>query len=887
MGPYRLDARIAAGGMGRVYLGVSAGGRRVAVKVMLPEYAGDPEFRQRFKREVEAAMLVGGHYTAHVVAADPDADVPWMATQYIDGLSLETAVQRGGPLSTSEVCGLGAALAEGLASIHRRGLVHRDLKPANILLAADGPRIIDFGVARSAGVTRVTQAGTVIGTPAYMSPEQVDDGDAGPPSDVFSFGGVLVYAAVGQPPFAAPNVPALIHAIATKTPDLRSLPGPLRDIIAACLAKNPRARPTPVSLVTAFGAIATASPDLPGYSGPRAGRHEHLQATVTPTPSPGLPAQPRSFALPSQPLQRPRPPSPQPSRLQVRPADDSWWQLAADPAGHWIAAADSDGTIAVWDTASALPIRSWPVRTPLCALAAGRDDWLASCGEHGNLQLWDVRTGTAGAALDLGRDVSVLALDWPVGLLVTGGADRVLRVWDVVDPREPVPLTVLPCPAQPTAIALDAGGRVAAGCADGRLRVWDLRAGPDVPPEEQQVQSGPVLAVAWDAASNRWLSSGADGTGPLRAAALSAAGYGALIDPGRGRIQVFPLDDPARQRRMTGTSATLTGAALAGPGLLVMGGTDGGLHAWDGGRRVLRSLLSPARAVTAVAAEPRAARVAVCDDSGQVTAFGVTRGALTEFSSWHCPRPAVAMAFSPDGSRLATAGDAVRVWNTSNGTEVTPLPDSAVRARAVAFDRSGEHLAAAGTDGVVRVWQGKRLRHALTGHKGWACAVAFGLGSSLVSAGWDDTVRTWDLVTGSESGYASDLGYRARVLAAHPADGSFAIGCADGTVRLGTPPRWSDAPVLDGHVQSVMSVCFDPDGTYLATAGLDGTARLWNVAQRSAEQVIVPGPDGWAAAVAVDHADFRGHGPAGEFIWTARGLTRCPLPPPAQENIHG
>jgi len=880
--------------MGQVYLGLSAGGRRVAVKVMLPGYTADPEFRRRFKREVEAAMRVGGHYTALVVDAAPDADAPWMATQYIEGPSLETTVRQHGPLGTGQLRGLGAALAEGLARIHQCGLVHRDLKPSNILMSSDGPRIIDFGVAQADGVTRVTQAGTMVGTPAYMSPEQVDDGQVGPPSDVFSLGGILVYAATGQRPFSAPSVAAVIHAILTKAPDLRSLPGPLSDVIAACLAKDPAARPTPADLVTAFGATAaTFPPTPPGAPGLPGGQLERTTATVTPTPSPRLPPVPRPqpppFPARGRRLERPRPASPQRPRPQVRPADDSWWQLAADPAGHWIAAADGDGTIAVWDPASGLPTRSWPARAPVHALAAGHGDWLGSCGEHGDVQVWDVRTGTACASIGLGGDVTALALDWPGGLLVTGGTDRRLRVWDVADPREPVLLTVLPCAAPPTAIALDDGGsRVAAGCADGWLRVWDLtQPGPAEPADTRQVQSGPVLTVAWDAAGSRWLSSGTHGIGPLRAAALSASGHGALIDRSRGGIHVFPLDDPASLRRMRGTSNTLAGTAFAGPGLLVMGGADGRLYLWDARRCALRTAASPERAITAVAAAPGPARVAVGDDSRRITVFDVAHGALAKRWSRNCPRAAAAMAFSPDGSRLATAGDAVRVWKASDGTEVSPLPDSAARARAVAFDQAGEHLAAAGTDGVVRVWQGKRLRHALTGHKGSVCAVAFGPDGQLVSAGSDDTIRTWDLATGDESGYAPDLGYRARVLAAHPAGGSLAIGCADGTVRLCVPPRWSDAVALDGHVQSVMSVCFDPASGHLATAGLDGTARVWDLAQGSAQQVIVPGPDGWAAAVALEDGDFRGHGPAGEFIWRALGLTRHPLPPLPQEDVHG
>ena len=927
-GPYRLTARIGQGGMGVVYLGRSAGGYLVAVKVMRAEIAASPEYRQRFRREVDAAKRVGGRYTALVLDADPDARAPWMATQYIDGPSLELTVKRGGPLNAARLRDLGAALAEGLTAIHACGLVHRDLKPANILMAGDGPRIIDFGIAQADGATRVTQAGMTVGTPAYMSPEQLDPGEGGPPSDVFALGGILVYAATGHGPFPAPNVSALNHAILSKPPDLSSVPEPARGIIAECLAKDPADRPTPKGLLAALGALpgvlelppaassAAALPKgtvLPGdpvlpaeavpsgdttpFGNPARPGNPALAggsvATVTPTPSPApRPAAP-SLPVRARRLPRTRPPAPPRPRLQVRPANDSWWVAAVDPAGRWVAAADGDGTIAVWDLAAGLPARSWPALAQARALAAGRDDWIASCGEHGDVQVWDVRTGTACASLRLARDVRVLALDWPGGLLATGG-DEVLRVWDVAEPAEPLLLKELPCDAEPRAIAFDdAGTRVAAGCADGRLRVWDLTpAGLREPPFTRPVQSGPVLAVAWDAAGDRWLSLGGDGFGRQRAAAVSAAGHGALIDDSRGGVHVFPLSDPASKRPMTGTSTELAGAAFVGPGLLVTGGSDGALHAWDAARRTLRSVPAPRlrarRAVTALAAAPDSARLAVCTESAQLTIFDAAAGQLAERWSRPCHEPVTAAAFSPDGARLVTAGDAVRVWRMS-GDEFSPLPASAVRSRAVAFDSAGEYLAAAGLDGVVRVWQGSRLRRVLAGHKGAVHAVAFGLDGHLVSAGSDGTIRTWDAGSGEQLGQAVSPGYRVRVLAVHPVDGSFAIGCADGTVRVCPAARWAGAVLLDGHVHGVSSLCFDRGGRYLASAGLDGTARVWDLASRSAELVIAPGagPDGWAAALALPDGEFRARGPATGLIWQAVGLTRHPLFPLPGEDADG
>jgi serine/threonine protein kinase len=251
VGSYRLVARLGAGGMGQVYLGDSPGGRKVAVKILLAQLAADGDFRRRFAREVAAARQVGGFHTAPVVDADPGADPPWMATAYIPGPSLATAVQENGPLDPAAVRQLGAALAEGLAAIHSCGLVHRDLKPGNIILAQDGPRIIDFGIARSADTTAVTSSGVLIGTFWYMSPEQVNGQPVDARSDMFSLGSVLAYAATGRAPFEAATIPAIAQRIASGSPDLEGIEDQLRDVILACMAKDPGQGPGNSSFVTA------------------------------------------------------------------------------------------------------------------------------------------------------------------------------------------------------------------------------------------------------------------------------------------------------------------------------------------------------------------------------------------------------------------------------------------------------------------------------------------------------------------------------------------------------------------------------------------------------------------------------------------------------------
>jgi hypothetical protein len=281
VGGYRLIGRLGSGGMGRVFLGTSPGGRKVAVKLIHQEHANVPEFRERFTREIEAARRVGGFHTAPVVDADPSADPPWMVTAYIPGPSLQAAVEADGPLGFPEVRALGAGLAEGLAAIHACGLVHRDVKPSNVILADDGPRIIDFGIARAEGASAMTTTGAVLGTFSYMSPEQINGEHAGPASDVFSLGSALTFAATGHPPFGGGSIAVAVHHIVSQPPDLTGLPAQdgLRQLISECLAKDPADRP-PLSAILARLA-ALGQDDLAGLSTTAAAANEQGPDTRT------------------------------------------------------------------------------------------------------------------------------------------------------------------------------------------------------------------------------------------------------------------------------------------------------------------------------------------------------------------------------------------------------------------------------------------------------------------------------------------------------------------------------------------------------------------------------------------------------------------------------
>ncbi|MFF9151163.1 PQQ-binding-like beta-propeller repeat protein [Streptomyces sp. NPDC014846] len=273
IGPYDVLRRLGSGGMGEVYLAESRTGLRLAVKVVRHEHAEDRTFRARFRHEVRAARTVGGEgtFTARVVDADTEAERPWMATEFVPGPNLRDAVLDHGALPEPAVRVLAAALAEALAAIHAKGLIHRDLKPSNILLAPDGPRVIDFGIVRALEATALTRTGAVVGSVGYVSPEQIrNGGQVGPPSDVFSLGAVLAHAAAGREPFGEGQDSVILLRILTRDFDLSGVPEGVRPLVAACLREDPLERPTPSEVVAAAGFTpgALRGAVRPGWYGP-------------------------------------------------------------------------------------------------------------------------------------------------------------------------------------------------------------------------------------------------------------------------------------------------------------------------------------------------------------------------------------------------------------------------------------------------------------------------------------------------------------------------------------------------------------------------------------------------------------------------------------------
>ncbi|QES17330.1 serine/threonine protein kinase [Streptomyces venezuelae] len=345
IGRYVIEHKLGEGGMGTVYLARSRGGRAVAVKVARPELAADPSFRARFRAEVAAARQVGGFHTAQVVDADPDAEAPWLATAYIPGPTLSALVTADGPMDEARLRSLGAALAEALEAIHACGLVHRDLKPGNIVMAPDGPRVLDFGIARALESTRLTATGSAFGTPGYLAPEQALGEEVTGAADVFALGAVLVAAAGGRP-FGDGTPMGLMYRAVHEAPDLASVPEPLRELVGRCLAKDPADRPTPEQILDELGEgvrdPAGTVPPPTAVDAPATPRHPVPPGFGPPSPDavppgyvapPPRDAVPAGFGPPVPALFVPPPPVAPPQPVPEFVAADNVYGIVVDGAG--------------------------------------------------------------------------------------------------------------------------------------------------------------------------------------------------------------------------------------------------------------------------------------------------------------------------------------------------------------------------------------------------------------------------------------------------------------------------------------------------------------------------------------------------------------------------
>jgi eukaryotic-like serine/threonine-protein kinase len=681
IGPYQLTRRLGAGGMGEVFLGSSRAGRIVVVKLVHPELARDPDFRRRFAQEVAAARKVGGFYTAQVVDADTEASQPWLATAYIPGPTLYEAVGQHGPLPENAVRIIGAGLAEGLTAIHACGIVHRDLTPRNVILASDGPRVIDFGIARALDGTHHTATG-FIGTPGFMSPEHARGEQVGPPGDVFSLGSVLAYAASGRGPFGTGPAHALSFRIIFQDPELSGVPSGLAALIRACLAKNPHDRP---GLPRILDQLAPpARPDtgwLPPtvtsmVSGRGPGVTRRVTPEISPTEIPPAPAGPPGRSW-------------RPGRRGLLIA--GLGAGAAAVLGTVAAALDSSpASTSASSGISPHPTRKRPTASrsvrlgaPVTLSSNENSDWvrwvafspdgqvLASVGAGGGAALWDVATRSSPKNF---THTPVNPFSRPLSQVTAFNKQFTYTVYVTFSPD---------------------GVNLAVGNGDGTVSLWDVDTGaetvlPNIDPSVEWNSSlnlvafhpsGETLARTYDSPSvTLWnlatqkITATLDTGGTNWAQGLAFSPSGDVLvtatgdgNPGasdsNGVIQFWDPSSYANIAALARTNVTRYGLAVSPDGkTLATLGQYGAVALWDTATRARRATLAgDSSGLTCIASGPGSLLAGGFDD-GTIALWDTASGKSVTALSTGSDSSLNCVAISPDGKTMASGGTNLTIW---------------------------------------------------------------------------------------------------------------------------------------------------------------------------------------------------------------------------------
>ncbi|MFC9268261.1 protein kinase [Streptomyces zhihengii] len=797
-GPYRLIAELGRGGMGRVLLGVAPDGRLAAVKVVRSQFVEDEGFRSRFRREVEASSRVSGACTAAVVDADADAPLPWLASVFVPGPALSTAVADTGPLPAGAAARLAAGLATALAQIHGAGLIHRDLKPSNVLLAADGPRVIDFGIARatdSEGGTEITHTGWLVGSPAYMSPEQAEGRELTPASDVFSLGTVLVHACTGRSPFAGTAAPQTLYNVVHTEPDLGPLPGALRGLVSRCLAKDPALRPGPAAILEAVGRIPPAVRPWP------AAVHHLIDAQHADVLRVlGLREDESTLVTESGTLAVVRTPPEADTSRTAPPGSDT-------PVG---------GSFADLPTATAVPSERRP------------PEGASGTGAPGGADATGATAGTGGGAPAGGAGNPA------------GSDERAARNADA-----PGEAGVSGNPAG-TPGERAARGAGVPGAGDGTL--------PGGRPSRRTLLLG-ALGVGGAAAAVAVplvLDRGSKGSGR----GASGAGSSSKSPSPSASASPSPSPSPSYERTSNALASAESGTMLSAGRFgkdgrfLAVGDRDGFVELRDSSTlEVLATLRNDASAAESGVGDlrfsPDGSLLAVVDDHAAVTLWDVASrkvaATLRGDSAQVETTVADCLAFSPDGRTLAYGADrTVVVWDVPSRRRIARMTDSAdpeaeYKAEdyigALAFGRDGRTLVHCNNLGKLRFWDLGRRRVTATVREpvdsitdlavspdGSLLAAATPEGVSILRT---DTRRVTErLAFSSRTAFAVEFSPDGRRLAATEEGGRVQVWSTGGWEALATFERPSDTP--DGYLRDAMAndtvpqgLSFDPRGDRL------------------------------------------------------------------------
>ncbi|WP_239334928.1 WD40 repeat domain-containing serine/threonine protein kinase [Frankia sp. CiP3] len=828
LGRYVLLGRLGEGGMGTVYLGRGPDDRLVAVKVIRAEFARIPEFRARFRREAALAQWVARFCTAEVLdMVDPTDAAPYLVTEYIDGPTLTQAVAAGGPLQSADLERVAVSVAAALTAIHAAGLIHRDLKPSNVLLSPLGPRVIDFGIARAVEAeTVISKELHVVGTPAFMAPEQASGGPVTAAADIFSWGGLVAFAGTGSYPFGAGSTDAQLYRVVHHEPNLDGLPDMLRDVVEAAMHKAPDARPNAQELLIRLvnlGTVTKSDPQITQFVRNAPASPAPLQTTLPdnsaarelPAPAPAKAPEPANPPVPAKPaatvkatvpapaepaapaLAPAKPPATAETPATVKatvpaPAEPAAPALApAEPA----ATAETPATVKATVPAPAEPAAPAlaPAKPPAPAAtrtAGGRLTMRRPPGpddDQRRLQLrWHAPHGRVVALVASATTLVVAAVITITAVMSSGGARTDVRGWADV--------------ARTVAANADATRAVDPALA-ARLSLAAYRISP-VPAARASL----ITSFA-----GRYATPLTGHTGSVLGGALSPDGNIFATASADRTVRLWDITRPTRPALLTvitGHTDWVLAVAFSPDGrTLATGSFDGTARLWDvtdPGHPAAQATLTGHNAhVRDVTFSPDGRLLATAGDDNTARLWDVTNRArprqlqvLARHQSW-----VQDVTFSPDGRLLATASadNTARLWDVSNPAQAVPLASLNGHTNfvwSVAFSPDGNTLATGSYDGTARLWDVRNPRAptnrtTIKADPTWVYDAAFSRdGHTLVTSGWDTTARLWDV---------SDLD--------HP-------------LPLGT---------ISGQTDWVQGVVLSPDGHMLITFSDDRTARIANI----------------------------------------------------------